>query len=117
MPKASVTRLGIARSSFAGLVSALAVASIALGTDSVAAPATPAVDSTLKAANDSAASAAKALVSRVDSALTKVPPKKTAPPTDQAAIQETLNHFAMTVGNGEVAALHGASRPRRRHRP
>jgi serine/threonine protein kinase len=64
----------------------------------------PAIDSAKKAADDSAALATKALAARVDSALTKVP-KKPAPPTDEAAIQETLNHFAMTVGNGEVAVV------------
>jgi serine protease Do len=42
MSKASVTRFGIARSSFAGLVSALAIASVALGADAFAATATPA---------------------------------------------------------------------------
>jgi len=40
MSQASVTRLGIARSSFAGLVSALAIASVALGADAFAATAT-----------------------------------------------------------------------------
>ena len=64
----------------------------------------PAIDSAKKAADDSAALAAKALAARVDTALTKVP-KKPAAPTDESAIQETLNHFAMTVGNGEVAVV------------
>jgi hypothetical protein len=40
----------------------------------------------------------------VDTALSKVP-KKPAPPTDEASIQATLTHFAMTVGNGEVAVV------------
>jgi len=35
--------------------------------------------------------------------LGKLAPKRPTPPTDDTAIQETLNHFAMAVGNGEVA--------------
>jgi hypothetical protein len=35
--------------------------------------------------------------------LSKVAPKKPVAQTDDMAIQETLNHFAMAVGNGEVA--------------
>jgi serine/threonine protein kinase len=66
--------------------------------------AAPAGDSAKKVADDSAALATRALAARVDSALNKVP-KKPAVPTDEAAIQETLNHFAMTVGNGEVAVV------------
>jgi serine/threonine-protein kinase len=47
---------------------------------------------------------AKEPPAKTESTATKVaPPKKAALPPDEAAIQETLRHFAMSVGNGEVA--------------
>jgi hypothetical protein len=110
--KTNYTRIVLATSagSFA-LLAGLFAWSMRSGDSAAATPSAPApvaiapaVDSAKKAAQDSTALAAKALAARVDTALTKVP-KKPAVPTDEAAIQETLNHFAMTVGNGEVAVV------------
>src|SRR5215510_2889035 len=66
-------------------------------TTTAATPPQPAVAESIDAAAKSAPTPPHA------DSLGKVAPKKQSPPTDETAIQETLNHFAMAVGNGEVA--------------
>ena len=57
----------------------------------------PAVAESADAAEKSASTPPRA------ESLGKVAPKKPSGSADELAIQETLNHFAMAVGNGEVA--------------
>jgi hypothetical protein len=73
--------------------------------------ATPPLDTTTKAPESPTPTVAESvdasakLTSTAPSteSLSKVAPKKPVAQTDDMAIQETLNHFAMAVGNGEVA--------------
>ena len=61
------------------------------------------VPKTTPAESIPAATAAKTPSARPETTTKPPVAKKAVPLTDEGAIQETLNHFAMAVGNGEVA--------------